>query len=109
MNEMLKKGFFLGLGAAAYGKEKIQNYVDDLVTKGKITPREAEQWKEEFIQKGRDTEMEWSNQAKEKMQESFKEMGLATAKDVEVLEKKLQELEQKLEFNLTNSFKENKE
>lgn len=109
MNEMLKKGFFLGLGAAAYGKEKVQSYVDDLVTKGKITPREAEQWKEEFIQKGRDTEMEWSNQAKEKMQESFKEMGLATTKDVEVLEKKLHLLEQKLEFNLQNSSKENEE
>ncbi|SDH06104.1 Polyhydroxyalkanoate synthesis regulator phasin [Alteribacillus persepolensis] len=96
MNDMLKKGFFLGLGAAAYGKEKVQRYVDDLVTKGKITPREAEQWKEEFIQKGRDTELEWSNQAKEKMQESFKEMGLATEKDIEAIHEKLKDMEQQL-------------
>ncbi|MFB4163369.1 phasin family protein [Alteribacillus sp. JSM 102045] len=109
MNDMLKKGFFLGLGAAAYGKEKIQNYVDDLVSRGKITPREAEQWKEEFIQRGRDTEMEWSFQAKDKMQDAFKEMGLATEKDINAIEQKLHDIEQKLEFHINNSSQKDNE
>ncbi|RSL33418.1 hypothetical protein D7Z54_10650 [Salibacterium salarium] len=96
MNEMLKKGFFLGLGAASYGKEKVQHYVDDLVSKGKITPREAEQWKDELIKRGENQQSDWSGQAKDKMQDSFKEMGLATEKDIERLEEKLDTLEQKL-------------
>ncbi|MDQ0299391.1 polyhydroxyalkanoate synthesis regulator phasin [Salibacterium salarium] len=96
MNEMLKKGFFLGLGAASYGKEKVQQYVDDLVSKGKITPREAEQWKDELVKRGVDTQSEWTGQAKDKMQDSFKEMGLATEKDIERIEEKLHSLEQQL-------------
>ncbi|SFE34945.1 phasin family protein [Alteribacillus iranensis] len=97
MNDMLKKGFFLGLGVAAYGREKIQTYVDELVSKGKLTPREAEEWKEELIQKGQDTEKEWSQQTKTKMQKSFKEMGLATEDDINRLEAKLMAIEKKLE------------
>ncbi len=97
MNDRLKKGFFLGLGAAAYGKEKVQTYVDDLVSKGKITPREAEQWKEELIQRGQAAESEWSGQAKEKVQDSFRDLGLATENDIEQLQEKLEIIEKKLE------------
>ncbi|QQK76060.1 hypothetical protein HUG15_11160 [Salicibibacter cibarius] len=38
MNEWLRNGFFLGLGAAVAGKEKVQTYLDDLVSRGRITP-----------------------------------------------------------------------
>ncbi|MGY4690061.1 phasin family protein [Salibacterium sp. K-3] len=102
MNDMLKRGFFLGLGAAAYGKEKIQTYIDDLVTKGRITPREAEQWKEDLIERGKHAESEWNGRTKDKAKESLKEMGLAVDSDVERLESKLQQLEEQIE-NLKKS------
>ncbi|MFB5661722.1 phasin family protein [Alteribacillus sp. HJP-4] len=97
MNDMLKRGFLLGLGAASYGKERVQHYLDELVSKGKITPAEAEQWKEELIQKGKQKEENWSGQAKNKMQDTFKDMGLATDKDIERIEERLQAIEQKLD------------
>ncbi|RKD72808.1 polyhydroxyalkanoate synthesis regulator phasin [Sinobaca qinghaiensis] len=96
MNDMLKRGFFLGLGAAAYSREKMQNYLDDLVYKGKITPREAQEWKEELIQRGRDKETKWSEKRKDKTQQSFRDMGLATEADILRLEEKLHDIEKKL-------------
>ena len=96
MNDMLKRGFFLGLGAAASSREKVQNYLDDLVYKGKITPREAQEWKEELIQRGREKENRWSEKRKDKTEQSFKDMGLATESDIVRLEEKLHDIEQKL-------------
>ncbi|SFP43228.1 phasin family protein [Salibacterium halotolerans] len=105
MNDMLKKGFFLGLGAASYGKEKVQTYIDDLVTRGRITPREAEQWKEELMERGKNMESDWSERSKDKARDAFRDMGLASDTDIERIESKLQELEEKLErykFNDTD-------
>lgn len=96
MNEMLKRGFLLGLGVAAYSKEKIQSYVDGLVSRGKLTPREAEEWKEELIQKGLETEEAWSQQTKERIEQTLKDLGFATEKDIQRIESRLMEIEQKL-------------
>ncbi|SFL71845.1 phasin family protein [Salibacterium qingdaonense] len=97
MNDMLKKGFFLGLGAASYGKEKVQTYIDDLVTRGRITPREAEQWKQELIERGKHMESDWSGRSKDKARDAFRDLGLASDTDIERIETKLHELENKLE------------
>ncbi|MBB6449079.1 polyhydroxyalkanoate synthesis regulator phasin [Geomicrobium halophilum] len=93
MNEWLKNGFFLGLGAAVAGKEKVQTYLDDLVTKGRITPKEAEQFADELIHKGETKEEEWSQASKDRVKGMFHDMGLATRDDVENLEAKITHLE----------------
>ena len=96
MNEWLKNGFFLGLGAAVAGKEKVQTYLDDLVSKGRITPREAEEFAEELIHKGESKEEEWSQASKDRVKGMFGDMGVATRDDVEQLEAKIQRLENML-------------
>ncbi|MDZ5782271.1 phasin family protein [Marinococcus luteus] len=93
MNDMLKKGFFLGLGAASYGREKVQTYLDDLVTKGKITPREADEWKEEMIQRGSAQSDSWNSQAKNSFENRAESMGIATKRDIDRLEQKLDAIE----------------
>ncbi|AXF54922.1 phasin family protein [Salicibibacter kimchii] len=96
MNEWLKNGFFLGLGAAVAGKEKVQSYLDDLVSKGRITPREAEEFAEELIHKGEGKGEEWSQTSKDRVQGIFSDMGVATRDDVEQLEAKIERLEHML-------------
>ncbi|SDI27816.1 phasin family protein [Natribacillus halophilus] len=103
MNEWLKNGFFLGLGAAVAGKEKVQTYLDDLVSKGRITPKEAEEFAENLIQKGETKEDEWSQASKERVQGMFHDMGLATSDDIENLEAKINHLEKMLEQNADNN------
>ncbi|GAK02474.1 hypothetical protein JCM19037_709 [Geomicrobium sp. JCM 19037] len=93
MNDWLKNGFFLGLGAAAAGTEKVQSYLDDLVTRGRITPKEAEQFAEELISKGESKEQEWSDASKVRMKKMFKDMGLVTTDDLSRLEEQIAHLE----------------
>ncbi|MFC5714274.1 phasin family protein [Thalassorhabdus alkalitolerans] len=107
MNELLKKGFFLGLGAAVTGKEKVQTYLDDLVSKGQITPKEADEWMDEMVTKGKSTEAEWSSQAKDRMQDSFKDMGVATQKDINELKEQLAAIELQLAQHIKNNDDEN--
>ncbi|GAK00060.1 MULTISPECIES: phasin family protein [Geomicrobium] len=93
MNEWLKNGFFLGLGAAVAGTEKVQTYLDDLVSRGRITPKEAEQFADELIKRGETKEQEWTESSKTKMKSMFNDMGLATRDDLERVEEKLTHLE----------------
>ncbi|QQK79932.1 hypothetical protein HUG20_08565 [Salicibibacter cibi] len=102
MNEWLRNGFFLGLGAAVAGKEKVQAYLDDLVTRGRITPREAEEFAEELIRKGETKEEEWSQTSKDRVKGVFNDMGVATRDDVEQLEAKIERLENMLKQSGTD-------
>ncbi|MBB5173290.1 phasin family protein [Texcoconibacillus texcoconensis] len=96
MNELVKKGFLLGLGAAITSKEKAQNYLDDLVTKGQMTPKEAEDMFDSLIKKGEDKEQEWNEQSKEKMRSFLHDMNLPTKEEVDELKKRIATLEEKL-------------
>ncbi|PSL50548.1 polyhydroxyalkanoate synthesis regulator phasin [Salsuginibacillus halophilus] len=99
MNDVLKKGFFLGIGAAAAGREKVEQYVNDLVYKGRLTPKEAEEWVEMMVAKGEETEQEWTEANRERLQEMLKDAGFATQKEVSQLETRIAELEAKLNEN----------
>ena len=43
MKEAIKKGFFLGLGAASLTKSKVETTINNIVKKGKITKSEGKQ------------------------------------------------------------------
>ncbi|SEA71883.1 Polyhydroxyalkanoate synthesis regulator phasin [Thalassobacillus cyri] len=93
MSDMLKKGFYLGLGAALSGKEKAEKLLDDLVQRGDVSPSQAREMFDEFMAKGMQKDAEWSEQGKEKMQQRAKEMGFVTKDELEILEARVQRLE----------------
>ncbi len=96
MSDLLKKGFYLGLGAAISGKEKFEKKLDDLVAKREMTPAEAKSMLNSWISKGEGLDQEWSDQAKGKMQDRIKALGFVTKEEYELLEARLQRLENHL-------------
>ena len=99
MNDFLKKGFLLGLGAAAASKERIDQYVDALLTRGQITPKEAEEMYDSFMKKGEETEERWSAKSKSSLRSMLmddfgmvsKEEFFSLQERIAVLEKQLKE------------------
>ncbi len=101
MLELLKKGMFAGLGAAALTREKIREATRTLVEDGKISSDEAEKLAEDLVQSG---EREWGD-VNPKFQSSLKKISenleVVRKKDfldlkarVELLEERLSRLEE---------------
>ncbi|MBM7551833.1 phasin family protein [Thalassobacillus pellis] len=96
MSDLLKKGFYVGLGAALSGKEKAEKMLDELVKRGDVSPSQAREMFKEFAEKGQEKDAEWNEQGKAKMKERVKDLGFVTKDEYEILEARVVRLEKLL-------------
>lgn len=96
MNDILRKGFLLGLGAAVAGKEKLGKKLDDLVEQNELTTEQAKSVMNNFIEKGKDKTAEWSQEQHDQAQKLAEELGLATLEDIQRLQMKIADLEKRI-------------
>ncbi|MBU9720781.1 MULTISPECIES: phasin family protein [Bacillaceae] len=104
MSDLLKKGFLLGLGAAVTSKEKVEKYFQELVSKGKLTPKEADDLYDSLLKKGEETGDRWNRRSKERIHNLLTDLEMVSKSEhkelqdrVEILEKKLNDLSEKQE------------
>jgi len=97
VSDLLKKGFFIGLGAAMSSKEKFDKVVDEMVAKGQVSPGEAKDMMNEFKEKGEKKNQEWSAQSEEYIKNMIKDLGFVTKEEYEKLESRIEKLEAKHE------------
>lgn len=97
MNEILKKGFLLGLGAAVSSKEKFDQKLQELVDKNELTQEQARSVMKNFVDKGEMKKDEWNTKQFEQTKKMAKDYGLATKEDINELRARITELEAKLE------------
>lgn len=96
MNDLLKKGFFLGLGIAAASKEKVEKYVDELVVRGKLTPKEAEDVIDSFVKKGEEAGVKWQDRKKDKVKSVLDEYDVVDRQSYLNLLDRVEAIEEKL-------------
>ena len=89
MKEFFKKGFYLGVGAFALTKEKIEQVVDDLVRKGDADQSERASLVDEFMGKAQEFEKELGKKVKEIIQT----YGYVPRRDLDELKKRVEKLE----------------
>lgn len=95
MNELLKKGFLLGLGAAVIGKEKLESKLKELVDKNELTSEEAKEVMYNFIEKVEMKKEAWETKQTVKAEEKAKSSGLATKEDIREIHERINTLEKK--------------
>ncbi len=99
VNEVLKKGFLLGIGAAVTSKEKLDQRLKALVDKNELSQDEARSVMQTYMDKGEMKKDEWSAKQYEQTQKMAKDLGLATKEDINELRARITELETKLGQN----------
>jgi len=97
VSDLLKKGFFIGLGAAMSSKEKFDKVVDEMIAKGQVSPGEAKDMMNQFKEKGEQKNQEWSAQSEQYIKDMIKDLGFVTKEEYDALEKRIQKLEEKYE------------
>ncbi|MFP7492637.1 hypothetical protein SFC66_02530 [Terribacillus saccharophilus] len=97
MADLLRKGFLLGIGAALAGKEKLDAKLKELVAKGEITPQQAKDLIQRFVEKGEAKSNEWNEKNQENMQKKVNDLGLASKAEVDALKQRISHLELRLQ------------
>jgi polyhydroxyalkanoate synthesis regulator phasin len=93
MKDLLKKGLAFGFGLAVVSKEQIEKFVDELVKKGEISKAESKDLIQELVEKGEAGQKEINNRIRDQFSKLLKDLNIPTREDIERLEKRIQELE----------------
>ncbi|WAA13470.1 phasin family protein [Fervidibacillus halotolerans] len=97
MKDAVSSLLYLGLGIAAKGKEQMENTLQNLVEKGKITSQQSSDILKEFVKKGKESSEQFENMTKERLQELFHELNLVTKDEYDELKNRILRLEKLLE------------
>ncbi|MBT2681095.1 hypothetical protein J7E38_19060 [Bacillus sp. ISL-35] len=89
MNNFLKSGFLLGLGAAVAGKEKVDETIMKLVEKGNMTQTEADTIFDDLFKKGESKSGEWNDEFKKMARSQLSEWGFVTKEELDVVQAQL--------------------
>lgn len=86
MNNFLKSGFLLGLGAAVAGKEKFDETIMKLVEKGSMSQAEADTIFDDLFKKGETKSDEWNEEFKNLAKKQLSELGFVTKDELDVVQ-----------------------
>lgn len=103
MNNFLKSGFLLGLGAAVAGKEKLDESIMKLVEKGNMTQAEADTIFDEFFKKGENKSEEWNDEFKKMARSQVSEWGFVTKEELDVVQAQLESLKEEVSMLRKNN------
>ncbi len=85
---MIKEMLYTGLGGALLLKERVEEEIEKLQQKGKLSKEDADTFIEKLKTRGEEEEEKLKAHIKEALKEVIDEMGLATKADIEALKEK---------------------
>lgn len=85
---MLKEILYTGLGGVLLLKERVDEEIEKLQKKGKLSKEDADTFLEKLKTRGEEEEEKFKSHIKEALKEVIEEMGLATKADIEALKDK---------------------
>jgi len=92
MFDLFKKGVLMGLGALTITKEKAEQIVDELVKKGELAKDERSKAIQDLLKKVDEQEKILIDKVSAEVNKTIEKLGVPTKKDLERLEKKIDEL-----------------
>ena len=94
---MMKKMMYFGLGAMSMTRERAEKVFSEMAEKGEISSEEARQFVDDAIKKGEEERMEMRKVISEEIDEVKKNFSVVTRAELEALEQRIKDLEQKLQ------------
>ncbi|MGV3487154.1 MAG: phasin family protein [Tuberibacillus sp.] len=99
LKDVLKRSLALGFGLAVTSKEQLEKTVDELVKRGEMTRQESKDFLNELMKKGESTSAELEALINQKVNKVIDRLDLVKKSEVERLEQRIKELEERLSDN----------
>lgn len=97
MSEMIKKMIFTGIGLAAVSKDKIEESVKEMITKGSLTEQEGRKFVEEMSGYSEKARTELEKQVNGYVEKAIDRMGLVRKSDLDELQSSILAIQKRLE------------
>ncbi|MCX9015364.1 MAG: phasin family protein [Candidatus Methanoperedens sp.] len=96
MSENLRKMGLFSIGVISLTKEKVEELSKEMIKRGEITQEEGRKFVQDILKEKERQVKDIEKQVNEKVNDFIKKSGVVTKKDIQALEKKIDELEKKL-------------
>ncbi|MEH7119631.1 hypothetical protein V7128_19755 [Neobacillus vireti] len=96
MKDLFKNGLLLGLGAALYGKEKLDGLVENMIEKGMLSQSEANSLFTDFLKRGGEKSESWNQQYREMVESQLKDLGFVVREELDNIQSQLLLLQQEI-------------
>ena len=94
--DIFKKSLYAGVGLAYMTKDKIEELAKELTDKGKMTEKEGKEFIDELLEKSKEAKIKVESQIDSTVKDTLKKMNLVTKKEYDELERRLNNLEEKM-------------
>jgi len=82
MTNLFEKSISLGLGLFVYSREKVEEMVEELVSKGEIAKKDARQFAGELVKRGEEQRDELKKLIKDEVTEALNHVNVAKKEDI---------------------------
>ncbi len=89
MFDFFERGFLATVGALSLSREKIQEVVDQMVARGELNLDQGKQLVDKLVKRGQEERESMRSLVRQEVQKALGELELASHKDIESLNEKL--------------------
>ena len=100
MEDFVRKSFLAGIGFLSLTEEKFRKNMEDFVKKGEITEKEGKELVGKFKGRYKDFIDDLEKKINIQIEKIVEKSGLVTKNDLEKIEKRLQDIEDKVNKNI---------
>ncbi len=96
IRDLIERTFLVGVGAAAFTKDRVQELVEEFVRRGELSTDEGRDMVDRLVARSREEARSAVKRADSSVQGALRDLGLATRREVEDLEMRVRQLEHRL-------------
>lgn len=96
IRDLIERTFLVGVGAAAFTKDRVQELVEEFVRRGELSNDEGRDMVDRLLARSREQARSAMKKADSSFHGTLRDLGLSTRSEVEDLEARLRQLEHRL-------------
>jgi len=98
IRDIIERTFLAGMGAAALTKDRIQELVEELVSRGQLNATEGREVVDRLMARSRDEARTVLKRADSSLHSAYRELGLGSKREMEELSLRVQQLEHRIQL-----------
>lgn len=98
LKDIMERTFLAGMGAAALTKDRIQDLIEEVVSKGQMNAEEGREVVERLVARSREEAKSVLKKADSSLQGAYREIGLGSKRDLEELVLRVEQLEHRVQL-----------
>jgi polyhydroxyalkanoate synthesis regulator phasin len=89
----LRRAFLAGFGALTLSKNRVQELIDELVSKGEMKEKDAREYVQDLLERSKKEREALQNSIRDEVETVVRKMGVVTREDLKAIDEKIESIE----------------